>query len=107
EALDAVVDRPEALALVSLEARLGDQDPRVRERVLAALERRAAGGGPGPAADALRGAFADPQPEVRLAALRLVQAAGGDLAQALKQEVGAALADPSVHVSGAAIDALS
>lgn len=107
EALDAVMDRPEALALVGLEARLGDQDPRVRERVLAALERRMAGGGPAPAPDALRGAFADPQPEVRLAALRLVQAAGGELAQALRVEVGAALADPSVHVSGAAIDALS
>lgn len=106
--LDAVVDRPDALAALTLEARLGDPDPRVRERVLAALARRASA--PGAAegkrlqAHALRGPLGDPQPEVRLAALDAVRAAG--LADALAQEVGDALADPSIHVSGAAIDAL-
>ncbi|MBX3469819.1 MAG: hypothetical protein KF878_23335 [Planctomycetes bacterium] len=77
--------------------------------VLAALERRLrAAGGPPPPAHALRGALGDPQPEVRQAALALVRAdADGTLAESLGPTLGEALADPSVHVSGAAIEALA
>ncbi|MCO5170635.1 MAG: hypothetical protein M9894_30250 [Planctomycetes bacterium] len=106
--LDAAAERPEVLSALALEARLGDPDPRVRAQVLGALERRLRAGGPPPPAHALRGALGDPQPEVRLAALALARAdASGALGEALGPALGEALADPSVHVSGAAIEAMA
>jgi hypothetical protein len=91
--------RPEVLALVTLEAHLSDPDPRMREQILCALTDRKTG-----SAAALRGALADPQPEVRLAALAVV--AAWNALDELRHEVGERLADPSIHVSGAALELL-
>lgn len=104
--LAAALERPELLARLALEARLGDPDPRVREVALRGLARRGPAGPSGgdALAQALRGPLVDPRPEVRLAALEVVRAWG--LADRLRHELASGLVDPSIHVSGATLDAL-
>jgi hypothetical protein len=93
--------RPEALAKLRLEARLGDPDPRVREAVLAALAELQPG-----EAHTLSAALRDPVPEVRLAAIQVVAAWGDETLESVRHLVGECVADPSIHVSGAALDLL-
>jgi len=95
--LEACRRRPEALAALTLAARLGDPDPRVREAVLEGLKLCPPGD-----PEALRGALADPVPEVRRLGIEVVGAWG--CLDALRHEVGEAAADPALSVSGAALD---
>lgn len=98
--LDACRRRPEALGMVTLEARLGDRDPRVREALLHALALKTQGN-----ALALRGPLRDAIADVRLAALEVVKS--WNVTDVVRHEVGECVADASIHVSGAALDLLA
>ncbi|MGE4143220.1 MAG: hypothetical protein AB7N76_21480 [Planctomycetota bacterium] len=102
-ALAALRARPALLAEVTLTPLLGERDARVREAVLRALSER-----PAPEDElgvgALAGALRDPVPDVRLEALAVVRA--WEAVEPLAFAVGERLSDPSVHVSGAALELL-
>ncbi len=97
--VQACVERPEVLAAISLEAWIGDDSPAVRLLVLKGLAK-----GPKKPASVLRPALGDTHPEMRQAALEVVLAWGA--LDEVRREIGDLLADPSIHVSGAALDVL-
>jgi hypothetical protein len=97
--VQACVERPAVLGAISLEAWIGDESPAVRLLVLKGLAK-----GPKKPASVLRPALGDTHPEMRQAALEVVLAWGA--LDEVKREVGDLLADPSIHVSGAALDVL-
>ncbi len=97
--VQACIERPQVLAAISVEAWIGDESPAVRLLVLKGLAK-----GPKKPASVLRPALGDTHPEMRQAALEVVFAWGA--LDEVRREIGDLLADPSIHVSGAALDVL-